>query len=192
MRRLLALLIIALLCASCAKNPFSTRDSETPTTKAGTFIPPTVPQVVLENLRLSYSELVISNFIQCLDSAFAFKFDFIQGAREDSSWGYGSEINLTGKLFSDLQATKATRSLKIVLSTQSDQPDVILDTVATLVRSYVVSVVDSSGVELKSYRGVARFEMVESAFNFWAIANWRDLHLNLETRSWADFKNEYR
>jgi hypothetical protein len=147
---------------------------------------------VLENLRLSYSELVISNFIQCLDSAFAFKFDFIQGAREDSSWGYGSEINLTGKLFSDLQATKATRSLKIVLSTQSDQPDVILDTVATLVRSYVVSVVDSSGVELKSYRGVARFEMVESAFNFWAIANWRDLHLNLETRSWADFKNEYR
>lgn len=192
MKRLLPLLLAALALASCAKNPFATRDSEEPTVKAGTFIPPTTPQIVLENLRLSYSELVISNFIQCLDSAFAFGFDFIQGAQGDSSWRYASEIRLTEKLFNDFNTAKTSRSIKIVFATQAGQTDVVLDSVATLVRSYVLTVIDSANTTLKTYQGVAQFALAEGAFNFWTLVGWKDLHLNLATRSWADFKNEYR
>ena len=107
------LILVALLLVSCAKNPFSTRDSEPPTGKAGTFIPPTTPQIVLENLRFCYQELVIGNFIQCLDSDFLFQFDFIQGAQTDSSWGYAREVSLTEKLFNDFNAPKATRSMRV-------------------------------------------------------------------------------
>jgi len=61
-----------------------------------------------------------------------------------------------------------------------------------LVRSYTVIIADSSGLTSSSYEGVARFEMIESSFNFWAIRGWSDLHLNLDIRSWAELKNAYR
>jgi hypothetical protein len=191
-KRAIMLILIALLIGSCAKNPFSTRDSEPPTSQAGTFIPPTAPQIVLENLRLCYSELVISNFVQCLDSQFVFRFDFLQGAQTDSGWMFAQEVSLTEKMFNEFGADVSGRTLKVVFSAQADQPDVVLDSIATLVRSYTVTVLDSADVRLGGYQGVASFVMVESAFNFWAIRSWSDLHLNLDTQSWAELKNAYR
>jgi hypothetical protein len=184
--------LVALLVASCAKNPFSTRGSEPPTAQAGTFITPTSPQIVLENLRLCYSELVIGNFVQSLDSDFVFTYDFLQGAQPDSGWGFKQELNLTEKMFNDFNATKNERSLGVTFVVQPEQPDIILDSSATLVRSYTVIVADSSGLTSNSYQGIARFEMIESSFNFWAIRSWSDLHLNLGTLSWAELKNAYR
>jgi hypothetical protein len=191
-KRVLFIILIALFVVSCAKNPFSTRDSEPPTAKAGTFITPTAPQIVLENLRLCYSELVIGNFVQSLDSDFVFTYDFLPGAQPDSGWGFNQELNLTEKMFNDFNATKSERSLRVTFVAQSEQPDIILDSTATLVRSYTVLVVDSSGLMSSSYRGVARFGMIESTSNFWAIRSWSDLHLNLDTQSWAELKNAYR
>jgi hypothetical protein len=191
-KRLIFIILIAQFVTSCAKNPFSTRDSEPPTAKAGTFITPTTPQIVLENLRLCYSELVIDNFAQSLDSDFVFTYDFLQGAQADSGWGFKQELNLTEKMFNDFSATKSERSLRVTFVAQPEQPDIILDSTATLVRSYTVIVADSSGQISSSYRGVVRFEMIESAFNFWAIRSWSDLHLDFDTPSWAELKNAYR
>lgn len=192
MRRIAFIILIALSVTSCAKNPFSTRDSETPTAAAGTFITPTTPQIVLENLRFCYSELVIGNFAQSLDSDFVFTYDFLQGAQADSGWGFKEELNLTEKMFNDFSATKSERSLRVTFVAQPEQPDVVLDSTATLVRSYTVIVADSSGQTSISYEGIVRFEMIESTFNFWAIRGWSDLHLNLDSRSWAELKNAYR
>jgi hypothetical protein len=191
-KRILFIILIALFVVSCAKNPFSTRDSEPPTAKAGTFITPTTPQIVLENLRLCHSELVIGNFVQCLDSDFVFTYDFLPGAQPDSGWGFKQELNLIEKMFNDFNATKSERSLRVTFVAQAQQPDIILDSTATLVRSYTVLVIDSSGLMSSSYRGIARFEMIESAFNFWAIRSWSDLHLNLDIPSWAELKSAYR
>jgi hypothetical protein len=80
----------------------------------------------------------------------------------------------------------------VTFANQPNQPDIILDSTATLVRSYTVTVADSAGQESSSYKGIVRFEMIESAFNFWAIRGWSDLHLNLDTPSWAELKNAYR
>lgn len=192
MRGLVVIMLTALLAASCAKSPFSTRDSEPPTARAGTFIPPTTPQIVLENLRLCYFELVIGNFVQSLDSNFVFTYDFLQGSQADSGWDFRQELNLTEKMFNDFAVNKSERSLRVTFTAQFEQPDVILDSAATLVRSYTITVADSAGQTSTSYAGVARFEMIESAFNFWAISSWSDLHLNLDTPSWVELKNAYR
>ena len=192
MRRVVFIIAIALFVTSCAKNPFSTRESEPPTAAAGTFITPTTPQIVLENLRLCYSELVIGNFVQSLDSNFVFSYDFLQGAQADSGWGFKQELNLTEKMFNDFSATKSERSLRVTFIAQPGQPDIILDSTATLVRSYTVIVADSSGRVSSSYQGVVRFEMIESTSNFWAIRSWSDLHSNLDIPSWAELKNAYR
>jgi len=191
-RRVVFIIAIALFVTSCAKNPFSTRESEPPTAAAGTFITPTTPQIVLENLRLCYSELVIGNFVQSLDSNFVFSYDFLQGAQADSGWGFKQELNLTEKMFNDFSATKSERSLRVTFIAQPGQPDIILDSTATLVRSYTVIVADSSGRVSSSYQGVVRFEMIESTSNFWAIRSWSDLHSNLDIPSWAELKNAYR
>lgn len=192
-RQAVRLTLVALfLIAGCAKNPFSTRDSEDPTGKVGTFIPPTAPQIVLENLRFSYSELVIGNFVQCLDSGFIFRFDFLQTLPGDTTWDYAQEVNLTTKIFGEFSAKNNERRISIQFTLQTDQPDLILDTTATLIRSYVVTIADTLGTVEQNFQGIARFDLVESAFNFWSLRRWEDLHLDLGVSSWAEFKNAYR
>jgi len=191
-RRALLILTAVVSLGSCAKNPFNSRESEAPTSEGGTFIPPTSPQIVLENLRLSYTQLVISNFIQSLDSQFVFRFDVVEGIATDTSWGFQAEISLTEKLFNDFTATKNARGIRIVLSPQAGQSDQILDSTATLVRKYRLMEVDSLGREQASYEGVSRFELVESAFNYWSLRLWEDIHLSFETKSWAELKYAYR
>ncbi len=191
-RLLLLLLCAAIAVGSCAKDPFSIRDNELPTSNPGTFIPPTAPQIVLENLRLSYSELVIGNFIQCLDSAFVFTFDFIEVTPGDTSWGFSNEVTLTQKMFSEFSANKATQRITIQFGSLLDQPDILLDTTATLIRSYTLSVTDTLGTVKDNFHGIARFDLIESAFNFWSLRRWEDLHTDSQTNSWAEFKNAYR
>lgn len=191
-RFIFPLLLSLVLLTSCAKNPFSTRDSEDPTGRVGTFIPPTAPQIVLENLRFSYNELVIGNFTQCLDSSFTFRFDFLQTLPGDTSWSYVQEVNLTTKMFNEFSAEKALRKITIEFTPQQEQPDLILDTTATLIRSYVLTIADTLGTVQQNFQGIARFDLVESAFNFWSLRRWEDLHLDLDISSWAEFKNAYR
>lgn len=191
--RTLLILIFAIgAFSSCAKDPFSTRDNELPTSKPGTFIPPTAPQIVLENLRLSYSELVIGNFIQCLDSAFVFTFDFIEVTPGDTAWDFSREVTLTQKMFSEFSANKATRRITVQFGLLQDQPDILLDTTATVIRSYTLSITDTLGTVQDNFHGIARFDLIESTFNFWSLRRWQDLHADAQTNSWAEFKNAYR
>jgi hypothetical protein len=194
MRRFtLRLILLALLIGlSCAKDPFSVRDNELPTTKPGTFIPPTAPPLVLENLRLSYSELVIGNFIQCLDSGLVFKFDFIEITPGDTAWGFAQEVTLTQKMFSEFSADKNNSRLNIQFGLLLDQPDIVLDTLATLIRSYSLLITDTLGTVINGFSGIARFDLVQSAFNFWSLHRWEDLHGDAQSNSWAEFKNAYR
>ncbi len=192
MRYFIPIALALLLVGSCAKNPFSARDSEEPSTQAGTFIPPTLPKFVLENLKLSYSELVISNFIQTLDSNFIFHFDYLEGIEIDSTWGFSEEIDRTERLFNDFRSEKSAFSLSVQFIQQEEQQDVILDTAAILIRDYVVTVTDSLDNKVGCYKGISRFEMVESSFSYWTLLVWEDWHLTTGAESWADLKNKYR
>lgn len=191
LQRLMLLFVCTLTICSCAKNPFSTRDNEEPTEPVGTFIPPTSPLIVLENLRFAYAELVIGNFVQCLDSIFTYRFDFLQTLPGDTAWDYRQEVNLTTKMFSAFSADKSRR-ITIEFTPQVDQPDQVLDTTATLIRSYILSVTDTLGTVKQNFQGIARFDLVEGAFNFWSLRRWEDLHEDLDINSWAEFKNAYR
>ncbi len=191
-RCIIGVLAMIILSHGCAKNPFATRDDETPSGQIGTFIPPTAPQIVLENLRFSYQELVIGNFTQCLDSQFVFVFDFLEFSAGDTSWNYFEEVGLTNTMFNDYAANRAVQRFAVEFSSQIEQPDLVLDTAATLVRRYRVNVTDTLGTVRQSFQGIARLDMVESALNFWSLRRWEDLHLDAETRSWAELKNAYR
>lgn len=192
MKKLLIILALSLLLVSCAKNPFSSRDSDTPVSAAGTFIPPTSPEIVLENLRLAYNELVISNFIQSIDSNFVFRFDFIEGATLDTTWDFAQEVNLTENLFSDFRLSEGELTISVEMTPQFGQEDIVLDTMAIMIRSYVITVSDTLQKETEVYEGVSQFELIESSFNYWTLLVWEDLHVDTRTKSWADLKSKYR
>ncbi|NIP42534.1 MAG: hypothetical protein GWO41_09400, partial [candidate division Zixibacteria bacterium] len=106
--------VVILLFLACA-SPFDSRDSEPPITDRGTFIQPVSPQIVLFNLENSYKELIITNFMQSLDSNFLFIFDFVTGIppEGDSGWTYSEELRLTELIFNNFQADTAA---EIILS----------------------------------------------------------------------------
>jgi hypothetical protein len=136
--------------------------------------------------------MVIGNYIECLDSNFLFVFDYIEGSLVDTSWDQTVEINLTENLFADFRGSESGKQLAVSFFVQAEQQDLLLDTTAMMIRGYVVTVSDSAGAMLETYEGVAQFDLVEAAFNFWSLARWEDLHLDTRSPSWADLKNSYR
>jgi hypothetical protein len=189
------LLICILILAGCA-DPFSGRESEPPISDAGTYIQPVTPQIVLFNLEQSYKELLVSNYLLCLDSSFFFKYDFVvrQIDENDSGWLYMDEIRLTESLFNNRLADTML-STSMALSVLAEQNDQAFDTMAILYRSYTITAIDNSNEsnpDTSEYVGTSIFTMIENEQGLWSIIRWEDQHQNTNTPSWADYKNGYR
>lgn len=187
--------VFILLFLACA-SPFDSRDSEPPITDRGTFIQPVSPQIVLFNLENSYKELIITNFMQSLDSNFLFIFDFVTGIppEGDSGWTYSEELRLTELIFNNFQADTAAEII-LSLSPLENQADQSYDTTAILYRSYslqAVKTANESQIDTVEYLGTSIFTMVENDQGLWSILRWEDQHQSTNIPSWADFKNGYR
>lgn len=189
------LIIIVFLAAGCA-DPFSSRDSQPPTTGAGTFIQPVSPQIVLINLQKSYEELIVANFIRCLDSNFQYHYDFVEGQTSDSdtAWQFSEELRITESLFNFI-ISDSTLSLSLSMQTLIDQQDESYGDSAVLYRSYILSIItewDNQNADTLQYFGSATFTLHENQQGLWRITHWKDLHQVTDNPSWADFKNGYR
>ncbi|MBD3217099.1 MAG: hypothetical protein GF310_02400 [candidate division Zixibacteria bacterium] len=187
--------IILILSVACA-SPFDSRDSELPTTDQGTFIQPVSPQVVLLNLENSYKELIITNFIQSLDSSFYFIYDFVTGrpAEGDSGWSYTAELRLTESIFNSLQADTAGEII-LSLTPLENQVDQSFDTTAVLYRSYDLTVIKTGNedqIDTTEFLGTSIFTMIENDQGLWSLLRWEDQHQNTNIPNWADYKNGYR
>jgi len=188
------ILIFAMAALSCS-DPFSGRDSEPPSETEGTYLSPVDPQIVLFNLENSYNEKIITNFVQCLDTHFVFRYDHLLfGEYDDSGWTYNTEVSLTEKIFANYRKQADSRSLWLSLRTVPGL-DHVEDTMALLHREYqlyTVAGLDKGMPDTIVYAGTAIFEIVEKSFNLWAIHEWRDFHQSSTDTSWADFKNGFR
>lgn len=193
MKKLFPLLLLVVF--SCA-DPFSSRESNPPINDTGTFVQPVTPQIVLFNLENSYKDLVITNFIQCLDSNFVFRYDFVtkQPSATDSGWTYSEELRLIESIFNNMLGDSSA-GLMVSLSPLMEQPDEAFDTSAVIYRSYILKAItpnNQDGLDTSEYFGTSIFTMVENEQGLWSIARWEDQHQNTNTPSWADFKNGYR
>jgi hypothetical protein len=186
---------LSMLLVSCT-SPFSARESEAPSVTEGRFITPLEPQIVLINLEVSYEQKIPTNFMQCLDTTFRFSFDFLLFTGErDTAWSYAEELSLTEQLFTIYRAGSDTMDISLTLDGLPSQPDIREDTMAILYRSYELTTVKGIGrtkPDTTSFRGTARFEVVESSVNLWALRRWTDQHSSTSQPSWCDFKNGYR
>lgn len=190
------LLVLSLLIVLSCTDPFSSRESNPPVNDTGTFVQPVTPQIVLFNLENSFKDLVITNYIACLDSSFVFRYDFVikQPSATDSGWSYGEESRMTESIFNSMLADTSV-GLLVLLSPLIDRPDEAFDTSAVIYRSYILRAIvpnGQAGLDTSEYVGTSIFTMVENEQGLWSIARWEDQHQNTSTPSWADFKNGYR
>lgn len=193
--KIFAAALIILVLVGCA-DPFSSRTSEPPIGDAGTFVQPVSPQIVLINLQKSYEELIVANFMRCLDSNFVYHYDFAenQATTSDTSWALNDEVRVTESIFNNFIAD-STQALRLTLQNLSGQQDQSFGDSAVLYRSYVVSVIADYGTEAADttqYTGTSTFTMTENQQGLWSIKIWEDHHEATDDLSWADYKYGYR
>lgn len=195
-----AALCLCILTAACAKNPFSTRDTEDPYGSAGTWETPQSPSVVLQNLFFAYNEMVISNYELCFSDSFLFSspedsIDAVNDGRGDLfvDWNKQVEVGVANNIFSTFSASD-TLDLFLTLTSAEDYIDIIEDTSAVLYRSYSLVLINTSsdGADTVTAGGLATFQLYQEQLNWWTIYLWEDIPAVSGETDWGDIKAEYR
>jgi len=196
MRYILAFIAVSVLAVVSCTSPFSARDSEDPYETEGTFYTPVEPELVLINLEFAYNETVITNYAQCLDTVFFYKYDFLLFPQDsDSGWLYGSEMLLTDKIFATYRSGADTMTMKLRLTELESRPDFREDTLAVLYREYNLTTIAGThrpDPDTIIYKGTSTFEVVQADVSLWMLRRWEDQHSTPQDVGWADFKNGFR
>jgi len=189
---------MSVLMLACAKNPFSTRDTQPPLGSGGTWETPHSPEVAVRNLLFAYNEMVISNYQLCFSEAFVFSapedsIDAVNNGRPDlfADWDKMTEIGTATNIFSTFSSTD---SLSLLLTLSFSSPDLVEDSIAILYRNYTLRILSGHGGEVDTLiaGGQATFHLAQEQLNWWTIGWWEDKPIQAGLYDWADFKAGYR
>ena len=189
-----------LILVACAKNPFSTRDTENPYGSAGTWDTPQSPDVTLRNLLYAYNELIISNYQLCFSDSFSFSSpeDSIDAENDGrghqfTDWSKVVEINTTADIFSSVSVDDSL-DMYLSLAPTGEYPDLVEDTTAVMYRSYSLILIKSTqaGEDTTMAEGLATFHLRQEFLNWWTITWWGDVPAVSGQTDWGDIKAEYR
>jgi len=185
---------------SCAKDPFSTRNSEPPYGAGGTWETPQSPEVVVRNMLFSYNERIISNYQLCFSDSFIFSaqedsIDAVNNGRGDlfAGWDKQVEIAASTNIFSTFSNVDSLK-LFLAMSPTPGRNDIIEDSTAILYRDYSLKIisVDSTSSDTLAADGLATFHLSQEQLNWWTIQWWEDVPATPGGFDWGDFKAEYR
>ncbi len=182
------------------KNPFKTRESPPPIKEeGGTWVSPSDPEDVIQNLWYAYNEKNILNFDRCLCDSFRFSApeDSIKAVQDNrgelfEDWDKSTEVSVTNNIFTTF--SKNVDSTRYVLFFDPTPPisDEISDTTAVLSRNYELSIFKSAPPETTLAKGTATFYMKQTSLNWWSIYFWGDIPDSSGKYDWGDFKAEFR
>lgn len=201
-RNIAAIGLMALTFLSgCAKNPFSTRDSEQPYGAAGTWETPQSPDVTLNNLLYAYNEMVaISNYELCFSDSFSFSspedsIDAVNNGRGDlfANWDKSVEIQTALNIFATFSGAD-TLGLFLTMAPASQYTDIVEDTTAVMYRSYTLTLITTHPLSADTTvaEWLATFHLRQEQLNWWTITWWGDIPALPGQTDWGDIKAEYR
>jgi len=189
--------IVVLGIIVCCKNPFATRDAEPPTSHRSSWLFPTDPAIVMENMRSAFRERNVENYMKCLvDSNQLFRFipdeyEASNSAGVFEQWGLALEQTYINKLFTSIPEDSIS-SLFFPLDCQridfSDsvliRTDYTLELHHLLARSYP-----------RQARGKADFWFIQRN-GYWVITRWEDHETRLDSTSsrlpsWSTIKASF-
>lgn len=183
-----------LLVISC--DIFQPRTPEEPGVARGNFIPPTTPEIVIENFLNAISERNAQHYVQCLiDASFAEnKFVFLPTQRAQiqfgalfDEWSLQEERMYFENLISSIPGT-STLDLRLqdgLFESQSANN-------AVYIASYrLIAQHTNEGYPHYTFEGTLRFEMITDQSNNWAIHRWADFPGG-DNQSWSELKGTFK
>ncbi len=171
-----------------------TRDPEPPGQTSSTFIPPTSPNLVLENLVNAIRERNTDNYIRCLaDPNFSSrKFTFVptQEAQSQyfavfSNWSLSAERDY----FENLKSFTPTSAATSLFLSDGRFENIQSDSALYTSTYELVFPHNVSGVS-QTAKGTLQFFLATDRNQLWMIYRWDDHKLSSNI-SWSDFKGRF-
>jgi len=189
----LTIFLILLLIVGC-KNPFGTRKPEEPQQRRSSWMPPTAPEIVMENLKSAMNEGNGTNYLRCLakdptltGQVFQFEADqatILKNPGVFENWDFQNESNYINLLFSKVSKD----SLISLFFDRSEEGPISQDTVVCI-REYNLSVPHTMASDQypRRMKGRGEFHLSRKNDGDWVIHFWRDTAIE-DYPSWSDLK----
>lgn len=190
MKIVVFLFCFALLANSCEL--FTTREPETPETGRDSFLPPTSPQIVIDNFVNSMKEKNSENFISCLGDSTGpdgLGYSFVAASDAASrypglfdGWDRSSERRWVVSLFSSIES-----EVMPALGLRDTGFEVITPDSAVYAGEYLFETNHKIEGKTKVFGGRFVLTMRQGSSGHWVITSWRDYWLNGK-ESWSVLK----
>jgi hypothetical protein len=186
------ILFLSLVIAFIGCDLLTTRDAEEPERSRSSFIIPTTPEQLFTNLRNSFSEKIVNDYLNSfVDSSFSdITFSFSASSQANFKYSVLSEWDLEEeeKYFNNLINAIGNKG-NIILSLNLLETSIDGNSQS---RSYNYSIqlplIDDSTPKL--FEGIALFKVVLDDNNQWVIAEWRDIE-NGDNPTWSELKGRF-
>lgn len=180
--------------ASC--DMFEPRTPEEPTDARGNFIPPTTPDIVIENFINAINERNARHYVQCFvdPTSGDYEFEFLPTQRAQiqfgalfDEWSVQEERMYIENLISSVPV-HATLNLTL----QDGQFESQASEIATYISSYsLIAQHSNEGYPHYVFTGTLRFEIITDQTNNWAIHRWADFPSG-DDLSWSELKGTFK
>ncbi len=182
-----ALFLVLLSCSL-----FDPRDPEEPSQGGVTWLTPTSPDIVVENMQSALNgESVL--YLDCLDDSFVFHADTNDiddyPLMNFADWTKSVENLTVSQLYSAL-TTDSTVTAEFLMVSSNPDPPAPEDSVI-IYRNYTILI---PGAEYSPAFGIAELHLVEDGEGLWQILSWHDARYEQSSpeKTWGVIKAVYR
>ena len=187
-------ILLIIVVSSCS--PFDTRNPEEPENNSSSYVPPTSPEIVIENFKNAILEKNLDNYMNCFTGSTPssnIKYDFVPSPDVLNSfpnifqnWTLEDERRIFTAMISNLP-----QNLSIDLNIENDQkgfesrtPD------SALYVSYYSIRIPAEGT-YTTYEGNLQFNIISMGNSFWRINKWVDSDAGSDTtETWSFLKGK--
>lgn len=183
-----AVIFFMLVSGGCGL--FNTRDAENPLTIRSEFLPPTSPDIVIQNLTSSIIQKNSENYVRCISQA---DFKFNPDARSLLLYGtiFQNWSGISEKLYMDnlISQTNATASSNLFIS--NNIINYITPDSAILTADYIVVFQHNRVNVPKSSTGNMRMFMKADENSYFYVNKWEDYRKNDTDFTWSELKANF-
>lgn len=193
MKTILPALLLGLLLAAAGCDLFETREPEPPSSGSSTFVPPTSPDLVLDNLENAVAEKSTENYLRCLvdtlnsDQRYLFIPTAAAAGRYAATFSHWS-LQSERAWFAAMKAFSENDAPSNLVLTGSFA--VIAADSAIYEGSYLFTYRHGVGSVSETVKGTLQFVMHTDRNSIWSITRWTDIPFNEET-SWSEWKGRF-
>lgn len=190
MNKISLILTFQILISGCEL--FTTREAEMPDQGRSNFQQATEPEIVISNLKNSFSDKNVQNYLACfVDTSFSSRKYFFQPSSEAVSqfpflldnWDLSDEQRYFNSLIASVQ-----KDFPLTLLMNDEKYTRSGDTVIYSSTYFINLSISQPSISI--YQGSLQFYMLNDARSVWVIYYWQDIKLP-DLPSWSELKGSY-